>query len=229
MEHFSHTLARAIERKGGEQQLFSLLTSPVQSHQLQALTDADCLAQITKVVFQSGFAWRVIEHKWAGFEKAFWQFDPNKLVLLDDSHIERLMQNTDIVRNGQKIKTVPINAQLMLDIRQQHGSFGQFLAEWPEQDITGLWLYLKKHGARLGGNSASFVLRRLGKDTFVLSRDVTAHLINQGVIDKPATSKTALKQVQQAFNTWQQQVSLPLTQLSQIIALSVGSNERHAE
>lgn len=226
MEHFSHTLARATERKGGEQQLASLLSQPASAEQLMTLNDAECLAQITKVVFQSGFAWRVIEQKWPGFEKAFWQFDPNKLVLLDDGHIERLMQNSEIVRNGQKIKTVPINAQLILDVKRQHGSFGQFLAQWPTDDIIGLWQYLKKHGARLGGNSASFVLRRLGKDTFVLSRDVTAHLINQGVIDKPATSKTALKQVQQAFNTWQQQVPLPLTQLSQIIALSVGSNER---
>ncbi|MBD1391410.1 DNA-3-methyladenine glycosylase I [Neiella sp. HB171785] len=226
MEHFSQTLARAAERKGGEQNLFNLVSAPLPEQQLLAQTDDRCLAIMTKVVFQSGFSWRVIEQKWQGFEDAFWQFDPHKLVLLDDSHIERLMNDTRIVRNGQKIKTVPLNAQFVLDTANDHGSFARFIAQWPVDDITGLWLHLKQHGARLGGNSASFVLRRMGKDTFVLSRDVTAHLIAQGVIDKPVTSKTALKQVQHAFNTWQQQVALPMTQLSQIIGLSVGSNER---
>ncbi|GGA67477.1 3-methyladenine DNA glycosylase [Neiella marina] len=226
MEHFSQTLARAAERKGGEQNLFSMVSAPASEQDLLAQPDDRCLAITTKIVFQSGFAWRVIDQKWPGFEQAFWQFDPNKLVLLDDSHIERLMNDTRIVRNGQKIKTVPLNAQFILDTAKAHGSFAQFVSQWPVEDITGLWLYLKKHGSRLGGNSASFVLRRMGKDTFVLSRDVTAHLIAQGVIDKPATSQTALKHVQQAFNTWQQQVGLPMTQLSQIIGLSVGNNER---
>ncbi|MCM2678867.1 DNA-3-methyladenine glycosylase I [Echinimonas agarilytica] len=226
MEHFSNILDRAAERKGGEQHLSALLSSPLDNKQVALLPDDRCLAEITKVVFQSGFAWRVIEHKWAGFEEAFWKFDANKLVLLDDSHLQRLLQDTRIVRNGQKIRTVPLNAQLILDCQREYGSFGAFIAQWPEQDIIGLWTYLKKHGARLGGNSASYILRRLGKDTFVLSKDVNALLIAHDIIDKPATSKTALKAVQHTFNEWQQQSGLSLTQISQIVALSVGNNDR---
>ncbi|HAG41377.1 MAG TPA: 3-methyladenine DNA glycosylase, partial [Pseudoalteromonas sp.] len=40
------------------------------------------------------------------------------------------------------------------------------VANWPGDDTIGLWAYLKKHGARLGGNTGPYALRALGKDTF---------------------------------------------------------------
>ena len=42
----------------------------------------------------------------------------------------------------------------------------------------------------------------MGKDTFMLSNDVVAALIREGVVDKTPTSKKALAQVQGAFNEW---------------------------
>ena len=56
--------------------------------------------------------------------------------------------------------------------------------------------------------------------SFILSRDVTARLIAEGVIDKPATSKTALKSVQAAFNTWMEQSGRSLTEISRVLAMS---------
>lgn len=54
-----------------------------------------------------------------------------------------------------------------------------------------------------------------------LSPDVTARLIAEGVIDKPASSKTALRTVQAAFNSWMEQSGRSLTEISQVLAMSL--------
>lgn len=77
---------------------------------------------------------------------------------------------------------------MVLDLAREHGSFGNFLADWPETDIVGLWKLLSKRGNQLGGLSAPRFLRMAGKDTFIPSDDMVAALKAQEIIDKPPTS-----------------------------------------
>ncbi len=76
-----------------------------------------------------------MDAKWPNFEEVFWRFDPEKVVLMSAEHIERLMQETRIIRHLSRLKSVPRNAQMLLDIRREFGSFGAFLAQWPERDL----------------------------------------------------------------------------------------------
>lgn len=180
------------------------------------------LAGMAKAVFSSGFSWDVVEQKWPGFEKAFDKFDPKTVAGYGVKDVARLMKDTGIVRNGPKIKAVIANARFVRDIAAEHGSFAAFLKSWPPSDQVGLMEYLKKYGSRLGGATAMYFLRFNGWDAFILSADVTKALIRDGVIDKPATSKAALRAVQQAFNSWTQETGRPQRELSRILALSVG-------
>ncbi len=150
-ESFDAIYHRAAERKGGESALEMLLPGPLTNTQLASISDDRFLAQFTKSIFQSGFVWRVIHNKWPDFEEVFWEFDIEKLLLMPADMLERKSQDTRIVRNFTKVKTVPANAQMIRNVQKEHGSFAQFIADWPEEDIVGLWLYLKKHGERLGG------------------------------------------------------------------------------
>ena len=120
-----------------------------------------------------------------------------------------------------KLKSVPRNAQMILDIAHEHGSFGAFIADWPVTDIVGLWKYLAKHGNQLGGLSAPRFLRMVGKDTFVPSDDVVAALNAQKLVDKAPTSLRDLAIVQNAFNQWHAESGRPLCQLSQMLAFTV--------
>lgn len=221
MHLFASIYDRAIARKG-KAELEKLLPTPATAAQLIATPDDRYLAEMTKCIFRAGFVWRVIENKWPGFEEAFSGFNPLGMAHLSDEALERLGQDTRIVRNMQKIKTVRENAQFICDIAEEHGSFGQFLADWPSTDIVGLLTLLKKRGSRLGGNSAQYFLRFMGKDTFVLGNDVVACLKLEGVVtaDKPSSQRD-LKAIQVAFNTWAEETGLPLCQLSQIAACSI--------
>ncbi len=228
-EHFEDIYQRACERKGGEDALEVLLSTPLTTQQLASIPDDRYLAQFTKSIFQSGFVWRVIHNKWPAFEEVFWEFDISKLLLMPEDMLERKAQDPRIVRNFTKVKTVPANALMMRSVQLKHGTFAQFIADWPSDDIVSLWLYLKRHGQRLGGNTGPYALRQLGKDTFILSRDVESYLRAHGIIEGGLYSKRSLQAAQDAFNHWHQQSGLSMTELSQIVAYGVGDNNVQAE
>lgn len=220
---FAKIQARALKNKGSEAALNDLMPQNKTKAQLAALGDDRYLAEMTKRVFCAGFVWRVIENKWPNFEHAFVGFDPTIIAAWPDEYFDVLVKDASIVRNYKKIAGVRENAWLILDVAKEHGSFAQFVAEWPNDDIVGLWAYLKKHGNRLGGNSGAYFLRFVGKDTFLLTQDVCACLVNHGVIDKHnPTAKRDLLKIQECFNAWQDETGLPLSHLSRIAACSVG-------
>ena len=220
--HFETILERAAAGHGGLAAFEDTLPEPATPEALRARPDDRYLSWITKQVFRAGFVWKVIDAKWDGFETVFEGFDPHRLAMLSDEDLERMSSDTRIVRNHQKVVTAQKNARFVLDIAAEHGSFGGFLADWPDSDTVGLWDVLKKRAARLGGSSGPMFLRMVGKDTFILTGDVTKALIGAGVVDKAPTSQKALAAVQAAFNGWHDESGRPLCQISRILAMSVG-------
>ncbi|WP_036567029.1 DNA-3-methyladenine glycosylase I [Oceanospirillum beijerinckii] len=225
MEKFEQIYQRAAERKGGSDPLEALLPESLGSDALAKLDDSRYLAQFTKSVFQSGFVWRVVEQKWPDFEQVFFAFEPQTLLLLSDEQWEQKAKDTRIIRNMSKVMTIKHNAQMIYDLQFEHGSFAKFIAQWPDDDIVGLWQYLKKQGKRLGGNTGPYALRQLGKDTFIFSNDVWGYLKAHKVVSASSpTSIKAMKEAQEAFNQWREESGRSLAQISRVIALSTGDN-----
>jgi 3-methyladenine DNA glycosylase Tag len=223
ISRFKKIFEQAADRKGGQRALKKLLPDSIKTPtQLSAVPDDRYLAEITKSIFKAGFVWKVIDNKWPAFEQAFWNFDIQTCLHMSPEDEDRLCTDEGIVRNRQKILTVPRNAGMIAEINKQHGSFGRFLGAWPSEDYVGLLEYFKKHGERMGGNSCQYFLRFVGKDGFLLTPDVIRALINAGVIDKPPTAKAARQAVQDAFNQWQQESGFNLAQMSRILAISIG-------
>ena len=218
MRTFDDLYAIAAERKGGADALEEMI--PLPDPNVMQIPEDRWLATLTKCIFQAGFNWKVIETKWDGFEAAFHGFDVNACAFLHDEDMDRLMSDKGIVRNGPKIRTVIENAHFLQSLRDEGGA-GVVLGGWPSEDYIGLLERMKKDGARLGGMTGQYAMRFAGRDAFILSRDVTARLIAEGVIDKPATSKTAMKAVQAAFNSWMEQSGRGLTEISRVLAFTV--------
>jgi len=215
----------ACRRKGSEAQLEALLALPLTAAQLKDIADATYLSELTKKIFQSGFVWRVVEAKWDSFELLFWGFDVDKLLMMPDEMLEERAHDKRIIRNYRKVWAIRENA-LMIDLtrRQQQCSFAAFIADWPCDDIVGLWSYLKQHGTRLGGNIGPYALRALGKDTFLLTRDVEGYLRAAEVIETGINTTSALNRAQRFFNDLQQESGRSLTELSRLVSLSHGDN-----
>src|SRR5882724_412036 len=227
---FKTIRAGAEKRKGGPKALAKLLPLKPDPKALARLGDDRILAEMSKRVFSAGFAWSVIENKWPGFEKAFLGFKPGPLTLQPDEFWDGLMKDTSIVRNGAKIMSVRANAGFVREIAKEHGSFGKMLAKWPASNEIGLLELLHKRGSRLGGNTGQMLLRFLGWDGFVTSRDVVACLRDAGLdIAETITSKRDLTKVQAQFNAWAEETGLPYIQISRICAMSIGDNHTPEE
>lgn len=224
MESFSDIYARAAARKGGTDALEALLAgAEVKSpEEIAAMGDDRILSEFSRRVFQAGFNWKVIDSKWDGFETAFHGFDIGRNAFMSDDDLDAHLKDKGIVRHAKKILSVRDNAIFLADLAKEHGSAAKAIGCWPADDLIGLWDVMKKRGARLGGATGQYSLRFLGKESFILSRDVTAALIAAGVVDKPPTSKGALKAVQQAFNDWKAESGETMTRISRVLALSTG-------
>lgn len=221
MRDFDQIYAIAADRKGGNTALEAMLKRPVPVADLAARPASDWLQEMARAVFQAGFSWKVIEAKWPGFQTAFDGFDVDRVAFYADADMDRLLADPGIVRNGAKVQSVIANARMLRDVQAETGDVTGHLARWPVTEQADLMAMLGKRGAHLGGNTAQRVLRVMGWDAYVLSKDVVKRLVIEGVVDKPPTSKSALTEVQGAFNAWHSETGRPMTQISQVLAMSV--------
>ncbi|MER9366058.1 DNA-3-methyladenine glycosylase I [Mesorhizobium sp. M0518] len=225
MADFRKIRARAAKRKGGEEELTSLLGPAPDNAAVADIADDRILSVMAERVFAAGFVWRVIEQKWPGFEEAFLRFEPKRLLFQPDDFWHDLTADQRIVRNPQKIRSVRDNAAFVERVSKEYGGFGQFLANWPADDQVGLMAWLGKHGSRLGGNTGQYFLRWLGWDAFVISGDMAAALRDAGLdIAESPTSKKDMDKIQRQINQWAAETHLPRRHISRILAMSIGEN-----
>ncbi len=104
---FSEIHQSAADRKGGVEELNSLLPKHANPETLATLDSQRFLAEMTRCVFQAGFVWKVIDQKWNGFEDVFYGFDPNMILSLSVDDWAEIRTDKRIVRNNQKITSVP--------------------------------------------------------------------------------------------------------------------------
>ena len=90
-------------------------------------SDAGYLEMMTAVIFMGGLSRQVVMSKWDGFVAAFEQFDVATVADFTDVDVERLSQDTRIVRYKAKIRAVVDNAGQMRQLASEHGSFGAWL------------------------------------------------------------------------------------------------------
>ncbi|MGH6920058.1 MAG: DNA-3-methyladenine glycosylase I [Geminicoccaceae bacterium] len=212
---------RARERVGGAQALTSRLPRPRSADELRALPDDRYLSQMSLRIFRAGLKHSVVDGKWPAFEEVFFAFEPKRVVAMSDDELEALLQDQRLIRHWGKLKSVRANAAAITQLAEQHGGMGAWLADWPRDDVVGLWADLARRFAQLGGNSGPYFLRMVGKDTFILTPSVVGALNHWDAFEGTPKSKADRARVQEVFNAWVRGSSRPLCQVSMILALSV--------
>ncbi len=221
MRSFSDIEALAAERKGGVVALEHLLSAPLPSKEIKKISDDRWLSAMTKCVFQAGFNWQVIERKWDRFEEVFEGFNVHRWAIMSDDDLDRLLMTEGIVANAAKITSVGANAWFLSELSKKHGSVGGYFSGWKREQYCENLRSLQKNGARLGGRTVQTFLRRMGVDTLVFSPDVLKALSRECVVAKMPSSGKDFVAVQSAIDEWSEETRRPLTQISQILALSV--------
>lgn len=96
----------------------------------------DYLEVMSKSVFQSGMSWQVVESKWPGIREALHGFDVKRVADLNAGDIEDLMHDTRVIRNFRKLNAIVHNAQKMIELDREHGSFAEYLRSRGGFDAT---------------------------------------------------------------------------------------------
>lgn len=76
---------------------------------------------------QAGLSWITILHRREGYRKAFANFDAEKIAAFTADDVERLMQDTGIIRNRLKVQATISNARIFLDLQKEFGSFCNYM------------------------------------------------------------------------------------------------------
>jgi 3-methyladenine DNA glycosylase Tag len=212
---------RARERIGGMQALTQRLPIPKPAEELRAVGDDRYLSLMSLRIFRAGLKHSLVDGKWPAFEEVFFGFEPARVVAMPDEDLEALLGDQRLIRHWGKLKAVRANAAAMITLARETGSMGAYLADWPRDDVVGLWDDLGKRFAQLGGNSGPYFLRMAGRDTFLLTDAVVKALNHWDAFAGVPKSKADRRRVQEVFKTWHQATSRPLCQLSMILAASV--------
>jgi DNA-3-methyladenine glycosylase I len=76
---------------------------------------------------QAGLSWRTILHRREGYRNAFADFDPAVVARYGEGDIARLLLNPGIIRNRLKIFSAIRNAQALLEVQSELGSFDAYV------------------------------------------------------------------------------------------------------
>jgi DNA-3-methyladenine glycosylase I len=133
---------------------------------------------------QAGLSWMTILRKREGYRKAFADFDPEKVARFTEKKIEKLLQDSSIIRNKLKVNSAVTNAKAFLKVQEEFGSFDKYI--WGFTDgtvIQNKWKSLKEIPAKTKESDA------LSKDLikrgfkFVGSTIMYAHMQATGMVN----------------------------------------------
>ncbi len=90
-------------------------------------SDNTLLERLALEIGQAGLSWETILKKKDGYRRAFEGFDLDRVAAYGEEEEARLLADAGIVRNRLKVRAVINNARVLLGIREQHGSFADWL------------------------------------------------------------------------------------------------------
>ncbi len=94
---------------------------------IEPKTESEYLDVMSKSVFQSGLSWKVVESKWPGTQEALHGFDLETVAELTDDDLDRLTEDSRIIRSRRKLAAVVHNARKMIELSEKHGGFQAYL------------------------------------------------------------------------------------------------------
>lgn len=131
--------------------------------------------------FQAGLSWITVLRKRENFRQAFDGFDYNKIAAYGEPKIIELLNDSGIIRHRKKIESAINNAQKLIEIQNEFGSFSNYiwgftsgkpiinhwrnLQEVPSQTLLSNQIAkdLKKRGFKfLGGTTVYAFMQAVG-------------------------------------------------------------------
>ncbi|MEM7344111.1 MAG: DNA-3-methyladenine glycosylase I [Chloroflexota bacterium] len=112
--------------------------------------DNELFGRFLLEINQAGLSWSLILKKQENFRKAFANFDIETVAHFDDEDRARLLSDAGIIRNRLKVNAAIHNAQRILELQAEFGSFKAWL-DHQGQMTKDAWVKLFKKTFKFTG------------------------------------------------------------------------------
>ena len=138
---------------------------------------------------QAGLSWLTILKRREAYRKAYRGFDPLKVSLFAEGDVERLLNDSGIIRNRRKIEASINNARCFLEMQEEFGSFSDYLwAYVGNEPLINSWKSLQEMPAQTAlSREISSDLKKRGFK-FLGPVILYAHLQATGLVNDHITS-----------------------------------------
>lgn len=124
--------------------------------------DNELFGRLLLEINQAGLSWEIILKKEKALRKAYNNFQIKKIAKYTDVDVERLLADAGIIRNRRKIAAAIENAQTILRLQKEFGSFEKWL-EAHRKNTKEEWVKLFKKTFRFtGGEITNEFLMSIG-------------------------------------------------------------------
>ncbi|MFS1664217.1 DNA-3-methyladenine glycosylase I [Streptococcus sp. zg-JUN1979] len=94
-------------------------------HKEQALFELLCLE-----TYQAGLSWETVLNKRQAFREAFYDYDPQKVAMMTDEALDKLLENPNIIRHRAKLYATRSNARAYQTLLETYDSFSSYIWEF---------------------------------------------------------------------------------------------------
>ena len=125
-------------------------------------SDDELFGRLILEINQAGLSWQTILNKQRNFEAAFDYYQISLIAKYDAEKIASLLQNVGIIRNKLKVNAVIYNAQQILTLQEEFGSFKNWLDLHAENSKEEWVKLFKKRFKFVGGEIVNEFLMSSG-------------------------------------------------------------------
>lgn len=146
--------------------------------------DNELFERLVLEINQAGLSWTTILNKQQNFKKAFHNFDIAKVASYKDADRQRLLSDAGIIRNRLKVDAAIHNANVVLQLQKEFGSFKKWLDHHHPKTIQEWTKLFKKTFKFTGGEIVNEFLMSTG---YLKGAHIESCPIHKKVIEsKPA-------------------------------------------
>lgn len=122
-------------------------------------SDQDYFEILCLCILQAGLNWGVMRGNWEKYRKGFRDFSINRLAR---AQTDKLLKDTNVLKNKNKVAAILYNAQEFQGIRKEYGSFSNFLRTLKHMPNEEILKQMVKRFRHVGSYTGEYYLHSVG-------------------------------------------------------------------
>ena len=112
--------------------------------------DNELFGRLIMEINQAGLSWDIVLQKYKGIKEAYAEFEVQKVAQFETNEIASMMRNPQIIRHELKIRSIVYNAQQILQIQKEFGTFKKWIL-MNKQNSLDNWVKVFKKNFKFVG------------------------------------------------------------------------------